>query len=88
MKFGIFAASAAAALAAVPIAAYAQHAHLADHSAHDTHGEAQHALEQSAEATLVAYRDALLARDEAAMRVLFADDSMVFKNGKAEGSFA
>ncbi|MBY6013708.1 nuclear transport factor 2 family protein [Qipengyuania gaetbuli] len=88
MKFGYFAAAAAAALAAVPIAAHAQHADHADHSAHDTHGEAQDALEQSAEATLVAYRDALVARDEAAMSTLFADDSMVFENGKAEGSFA
>ena len=85
MKFVYFAASAAAALAVVPVAAQAQHS---DHSAHDTHGDVQDALEQDAQATLVAYRDALVARDEAAMRALFADDSMVFENGKAEGSFA
>jgi len=45
-------------------------------------------LKQDAQATLVAYRDALVARDEAAMRALFADDSIVFENGKAEGSFS
>ena len=88
MKFGYFAASAAATLAAVPVAAHAQDAHHADHSAHDTHSEAQDALAQDAQATLVAYRDALVARDEAAMRAVFTDDSMVFENGKAEGSFA
>jgi hypothetical protein len=68
MKFVYFAASAAAALAVVPVAAQAQHS---DHSAHDTHGDVQDALEQDAQATLVAYRDALVARDEAAMRALF-----------------
>lgn len=88
MKFGYFAASVAAALATVPVTAYGQHAHHADYSAHDTYGEAQDALAQNAEATLVAYRDALVARDEAAMRALFAHESMVFENGKAEGSFA
>ena len=88
MKFVFFAASAAAALAAAPVAVQARHADHADHSAHDTHGDVQDALEQDAKATLVAYRDALVARDEAAMRALFADDSMVFENGKAEGSFA
>ncbi|WP_370034191.1 YybH family protein [Qipengyuania mesophila] len=88
MKFGYLAASAAAALAVVPVAAHAKPAAHADHSAHDTRGEAQDALKQAAEATLVAYRDALVARDEAAMRALFADDSMVFENGKVEGSFA
>jgi|TARA_R100000501_G_scaffold18455_1_gene39048 ketosteroid isomerase-like protein len=88
MKFVYFAASAAAALAAAPVAAHAQHADHADHSAHSTHGEARDSLKQNAEAALVAYRDALVTRDEAAMRALFADDSMVFENGKAEGSFA
>ncbi|MBX7497207.1 nuclear transport factor 2 family protein [Qipengyuania sp. 6B39] len=88
MKFVYFAASAAAALAAVPVAALAQHADHADHSAHDTHGDVQDGPVQDAQETLVAYRDALVARDEAAMRALFADDSMVFENGKAEGSFA
>lgn len=87
MKFGYLAASAAAALAAVPVAVHAQDAHHADHSAHDTHGEAQDALAQNAEATLFAYRDALVARDGAAMRALLADDPMVFEAGCPSFSF-
>lgn len=39
-------------------------------------------------AVLAAYRDALVGGDAAAMETLFRDDSMVFENGKAEGSFA
>ena len=41
-----------------------------------------------AEETLKAYRTALEARDAQAMRALFAEDSAIFENGKAEGSFA
>ena len=40
-----------------------------------------------AEAALVAYREALVARDADAMDALFADESFVYENGKAEGSF-
>jgi len=69
----------------MPAAAYAQHA---DHSAHGTQTTAPDALTQEATAVLVAYREALVARDEAAMRALFRADSLVFENGKAEGSFA
>src|SRR3546814_2996427 len=36
----------------------------------------------------LAYRTALEARDAQAMRALFAEDSAIFENGKAEGSFA
>ena len=88
MRFMGFAAAAAAALAAMATAAHAQHADHADHSAHDTQTTPPDALTQEAEAVLVAYRNALVARDEAAMRMLFAADSLVFENGKAEGTFA
>jgi len=40
-----------------------------------------------AEAALVAYREALVARDADAMDALFADESFVYENGKDEGSF-
>ncbi|MXO94237.1 DUF4440 domain-containing protein [Erythrobacter arachoides] len=69
-------------------AAHAQHAGHGDHSAHSAQIAAPDALTQQAQAVLVAYRDALVARDEAAMRTLFAADSLVFENGKAEGTFA
>ncbi|MGI9376987.1 MAG: YybH family protein [Tsuneonella suprasediminis] len=88
MRFMGFAAAAAAALAAMATAAHAQHADHADHSAHDTQTTPPDALTQEAEAVLVAYRNALVARDEAAMHRLFAADSLVFENGKAEGTFA
>ncbi len=83
-----FAAAAAAALGAFVPAAHAQHADHADHSAHGTQTAAPDALTQQAESVLVAYREALVARDEATMRMLFAADSLVFENGKAEGTFA
>lgn len=41
----------------------------------------------AAEAVLVAYRTALTARDAKAMMSLFAPDSAIFENGKAEGTF-
>jgi len=41
-----------------------------------------------AETTLVAYREALVARDAGAMSGLFADKSSVFENGKDEGTFS
>ena len=88
MRFTGFAAAAAAALAAMATAAHAQHAGHGDHPAHSAQIAAPDALTQQAQAVLVAYRDALVARDEAAMRTLFAADSLVFENGKAEGTFA
>ncbi|GAM03514.1 MULTISPECIES: hypothetical protein [Sphingomonadales] len=88
MRFTGFAAAAAAALGAFVPAAHAQHADHADHSAHGTQTAAPDALKQQAKSVLVAYRDALVARDEAAMRMLFAADSLVFENGKAEDTFA
>ena len=88
MRFTGFAAAAAAALAAMATAAHAQHAGHGDHSAHSAQIAAPDALTQQAQAVLVAYREALVARDEAAMRTLFAADSLVFENGKAEGTFA
>lgn len=39
-------------------------------------------------AALTAYRDALVARDADAASALFVEDSSVFENGKAEGSWA
>ena len=63
-----------------------------DHSSHANHQ--MHAMEASAddvsgaEETLKAYRTALEARDAQAMRALFTEDSAIFENGKAEGSFA
>lgn len=38
-------------------------------------------------ATLAAYRAALETRDAEAMQSLFAESSLIFENGKAEGSF-
>lgn len=87
MRFIGFAAAAAAALAAMATAAHGQNADQVDHSAHGTQTAAPDALTQQAESVLVAYRDALVARDEAAMRMLFRADSLVFERGKAEGTF-
>lgn len=58
-----------------------------DHSQHDMAMATDDDAAQ-AQAVLVAYRTALENRDAAAMTALFADDSLVFENGKAEGSFA
>lgn len=81
------------AIAATPVAVQAQDM---DHSGHGAnaatmeHGAMDHgAMEgvSGAEDALLAYRAALEARDAAAMTVLFAEDSAIFENGKAEGSF-
>lgn len=60
-----------------------------------TMDHSQHAMAKAADTTsgepqavLAAYRTALESRDAAAMTALFAKDSLVFENGKAEGSFA
>ncbi|MEC8773215.1 MAG: nuclear transport factor 2 family protein [Pseudomonadota bacterium] len=73
----------------IPLPAFAQQM---DHSSHANHQ--MHAMDASAddvagaEETLKAYRTALEARDAQAMRALFDEDSAIFENGKAEGSFA
>lgn len=91
MKYIRLVAFGAIALIAAPLAANAQQS---DHSGHSEHGAhavtstSAEALTERAEAVLVAYREALVARDAAAMRTLFRDNSTVFENGKAEGSFA
>ncbi len=63
-----------------------------DHSGHAMTAAEHSAVSDEdtsgAEATLVAYRDALVARDAAAMANLFAENSAIFENGKDEGSFA
>lgn len=60
-----------------------------------TMDHSQHAMAMPADtasgdpqAVLAAYRSALESRNAAAMTALFAQDSLVFENGKAEGSFA
>ena len=62
-----------------------------DHSAqgmnHADHKAAMNDDVAGAEAVLVAYREALVARDADAMDALFADESFVYENGKDEGSF-
>ena len=78
----------ALALTVLPSDALAQHADHAAHGAHDASSSMDSAMTNQAEAVLVAYRDALVARDEAAMRALFTADALVFENGKAEGTFA
>ncbi|BBC71671.1 conserved hypothetical protein [Altererythrobacter sp. B11] len=90
MKTPLLAAALAFGLA---LPAASAHAQSPDHSAHTmataAGGPAPNAQEISgAEALLVAYRDALTARDAKAMTDLFAQDSAIFENGKAEGSFA
>ncbi|HBQ91995.1 MAG TPA: hypothetical protein DD795_03550, partial [Erythrobacter sp.] len=60
-----------------------------DHSAqgmnHADHMAAMNDDVAGAEAALVAYREALMARDADAMDALFADESFVYENGKDEG---
>lgn len=77
---------------ALAMPAASAHAQSMDHSAHAmttaADSSATAADETSgAEAVLVAYRAALTARDAKAMADLFAQDSAIFENGKAEGSF-
>lgn len=63
-----------------------------DHSAHMmAHADHSPAVEEDssgAAAVLVAYREALTARDASAITALFAEQSSVFENGKDEGTFA
>lgn len=101
MKTTILVACSAIALIATSARAQAQttehtghagHTEQVDHAGHGAHGkhadhEEQIAVEQT-KAVLAAYRDALVARDAGAMFALFRDDSVVFENGKAEGTFA
>jgi len=62
-----------------------------DHSAqnmdHADHMAAMNDDVAGAEAALAAYRNALTARDAAAMTALFAEQSYIYENGKDEGSF-
>lgn len=64
-----------------------------DHSAHAGHAmtmaddNAAQDMEAGAKAVLVAYREAISARDADAMTVLFTGESSVFENGKDEGTF-
>lgn len=63
-----------------------------DHSAHAM-SDADHSATMDedvsgAEDVLVAYRTALTARDAQAMAALFIQDSAIFENGKAEGTFS
>jgi ketosteroid isomerase-like protein len=64
-----------------------------DHSAHANHamaqdGEAVQDMEADAKAVLVAYREAISARDADAMTALFTEESSVFESGNDEGTFA
>lgn len=81
----------AAGLAALLLTAPAS-AQEADHSGHQAHHAGHHAPAGreavGPESVLVAYRNALEEREADAMADLFAQSSMVFENGKAEGSFS
>lgn len=58
----------------------------ADHASHIAHsGHGDH-MDEPGEA-IIAYRDALVELDFEAAGVVFAEDSLVFENGKAEGSW-
>lgn len=54
---------------------------------HAEHMDAMNDDVAEAEAVLTSYRDALTSRDAEAMAALFAEESFVYENGKAEGSF-
>ncbi|MDT0576449.1 nuclear transport factor 2 family protein [Croceicoccus sp. F390] len=84
-------AAAALALSAAPALAQDM-----DHSKHGEHSQSMqmdHSAQgmnhdiAGAEAALIAYRNALTARDADAMTALFAEESFVYENGKDEGSF-
>jgi len=83
------AAVAAFGLSVISVPSFAQ---TMDHSSHSMengkHGGGMHADASGAEAALVAYREALVSGDSDAMTSLFAEESVVFENGKDEGSFA
>lgn len=57
----------------------------ADHAAHMGHDMAEL---PGAGAAIEAYRDALVALDLEAAGAVFAEDALVFENGKAEGTWA
>lgn len=81
--------AAAVAFAGVPVGSAAKPADQSGHPAHHRgHAASASAESEQAKAVLVAYRTALVERDAAAMHALFHEDSLVFENGKAEGSFA
>ncbi len=79
-------------LALLPVPAVAQSKDKAEQSgpaiSHADHAKGMEHDVTGAEAALVAYREALVARDADAMTSLFAEESAVFENGKDEGSFA
>ncbi|MGB3738344.1 MAG: nuclear transport factor 2 family protein [Pontixanthobacter sp.] len=88
MKFLSVAIALGAAVTSLPAAAQTM-----DHSAHAGHimaqeGDAVEGMEADAKAVLVAYREAISARDADAMTALFTEGSSVFENGKDEGTFA
>ena len=88
MKSRLFLSAVTLALAAGATPALAQSM---DHSGRDmNHAEHTAAMNDDvtgAEAVLTSYRDALAARDAEAMAALFAEESFIYENGKAEGSF-
>lgn len=80
--------SVALALTLIPAPVIAQQMDHSSHAGHQMQGMEASADDVSgAENALRAYRTALEARDAQAMRPLFAEDSAIFENGKAEGSF-
>ena len=82
-------ASTALALALIPKAAVTQQMVHSSHAGHEMQAMGASADDVAgAEKALKAYRTALEARDAQAMRALFAENSAIFENGKAEGSFA
>lgn len=79
----------AVALAWAPVSASAQQADHSAHAGHQGHDPVPATTPaERARDVLAAYRAALVDRDAAAMYALFRDDSLVFENGKPEGSFA
>ncbi len=73
--------------------AAAQDAEHYPHGTHDERGKLDDAENEatkaaSPDAALTTYRDALIALDLEAAGAVFAEDSLVFENGKAEGSWA
>lgn len=82
-------AATALALALIPAPAWAQQMDHSSHAGHQMQDIAASADDVAgAENAIKAYRTALEARDAQAMGALFAEESAIFENGKAEGSFA
>lgn len=75
-------------LAAGGIVNAQNHSAHGDNLEHSEVGAGEEIVYQSAGAALEAYRDALIAKDLEAAGSAFADDSLIFENGKAEGSWA